>query len=57
MGRKDRRGGGAAEVGGGGGGDEPTLTANQIRRGGSVGARSLTRSRTKIRWSLSKQMC
>ena len=33
MGRKDRRGGGVEEMGG----VELTLTANQIRRGGSVG--------------------
>lgn len=34
MGRKDRRGGGLAEMGGG---VESTLTANQIRGGGSIG--------------------
>lgn len=33
MGRKDRGGGGLEEMGG----VEPTLTANQIRRGGSIG--------------------
>lgn len=35
MGRKDRRGGGLAEMGGWG--VESTLTANQIRGGGSIG--------------------